>query len=95
MSTPSTEPVQFKPFVLASGVRVDDWDNDRDGINWGLQEIKCSNDAGSIKLQCEALYDRLPLTNDQGTPRSLIKFFHLSGNLRVPGTHSIVVFIAY
>lgn len=90
-----SEPAEFKPFVLANGVRVDDWDNDNDGLCWAKEEIKCSNDAGSIKLQCEALYDRLPLANVQGTSRSLIKSFYLSGNLKVPASFSIVVFISY
>lgn len=95
----------FVPFQLISGVQVVDWDDDREGINWGTYDVTCSGHPDSLRLQLEALYDRLPEESEQlkkqdavksaQHPKSHIKKFHVSGPLMAAERRWISVFVSY
>ena len=80
--------------TLPSGqtIKVVDWDDDREGLHWGVcwvpfpyrPEGITTRDLSNMK----SAYNMFPLANSQGTPRTAIKKFHWSGGLN-PGTSSI------
>jgi hypothetical protein len=87
---------KFEPFTLPSGIRVDDWDDDREGRLWGTYHVTCADDSqNTLKREVQALLDNLPAVNSQGTSRDEIKWLHLSGALDRPSSFPVCVFVSY
>jgi hypothetical protein len=92
--------VDFVSFQLSNGIRVNDWDDCRDGVNWGFNQDITVSDRASLELQLLALFDRLPKTNAEEAgdheplSKQAITHFYLSGDLMSTENRKVHVFIA-
>jgi hypothetical protein len=67
------------PFTLTIGtqeIRVDDWNTNKDGTNYGAFFIERGGTQERLKRQLISLYHRLPEFT-RHCPRTKIKWFHL------------------